>query len=296
MKLSVETYVLVKRYGEEKAFRLIKEAGFDSVDYSFYWPSEDLSKEFFGEGYINHAIKTRKMLDEIGLTCNQAHAPFDVKHATEAMDMTNKNYANIVKSIEAASILGTENIVVHAIYPGDGNDIRVPEVNYEFYKSLEPYLEKFKMHIAIENLFGAPYDDEKKIYTNNRFDRPEKMNDLLDRLDSEWFGCCIDVGHAAITGIDPQDYIRRMDNKRLRALHIHDNDYERDRHMLPYTGKINWREVAKSLREINYNGELTFEIVQYLEKFDDEVMPDALKFAERIGRYIISMIENCDTL
>lgn len=35
MRLSIDTYVLRSRYGDEKAIRMLKEAGFDGIDYSF---------------------------------------------------------------------------------------------------------------------------------------------------------------------------------------------------------------------------------------------------------------------
>ena len=38
MRLSMETYGLRRRYGDFEAARLIREAGFDCVDYScYYW-------------------------------------------------------------------------------------------------------------------------------------------------------------------------------------------------------------------------------------------------------------------
>ena len=40
MRLSVETYDLVQKFGNEKAFKLLKNAGFEVVDYSLYWDSE----------------------------------------------------------------------------------------------------------------------------------------------------------------------------------------------------------------------------------------------------------------
>ena len=41
MKLAIETYALRAKFGDEQALRLIGAAGFDGVDYSFYYTSED---------------------------------------------------------------------------------------------------------------------------------------------------------------------------------------------------------------------------------------------------------------
>ena len=41
MRLSMETYGLRRRYGDFEAARLIREAGFDCVDYScYYWKEQ----------------------------------------------------------------------------------------------------------------------------------------------------------------------------------------------------------------------------------------------------------------
>ena len=36
MRLSVESYNAAKRFGDEQGLSMIREAGFDCVDYSFY--------------------------------------------------------------------------------------------------------------------------------------------------------------------------------------------------------------------------------------------------------------------
>ena len=61
MRLSAETYVLRKRYGEWKSIEMLKKAGFDSIDYSYYWlPEED---EALGESYREYAGKVKEYLE-----------------------------------------------------------------------------------------------------------------------------------------------------------------------------------------------------------------------------------------
>ena len=66
MKLSVETYILHKRYGDKKAIQMLKKAGFDSIDYSFYWLVE--SDETLGDNYQDYARKIKCLLDENGIS------------------------------------------------------------------------------------------------------------------------------------------------------------------------------------------------------------------------------------
>lgn len=280
----METYVPCNEFGDEKAIEIIKNAGFDCVDYSFYWNfSRD---EILGDEYIAHAEKVRHILDKAGMTCNQAHAPFDFKYE-DALDIPDINYKKIVRSMEAASIMGAEHIVVHSIPVPFGKDVM--EYNTRFYKSLEPYCEKFGIKIAIENLF---WYDTKSYCCRGRIHTPELLYEILDRLNSKWFAVCIDIGHAAVVGIEPDEMIRSLDNKVLTALHIHDNDYSRDQHLFPYHGSFDWNKIMSALKDINYNGDFTFEVFGQLKKYAPEFIPDAIEYAGKIGKMLLEKYDS----
>ena len=157
------------------------------------------------------------------------------------------------------------------------------EYNYKYYKSLEKYCEEYGICVSIENLFTSRCDP---VLTN-----PYHMLKLIDKLNSKWFNVCCDVGHAAITGFEPSEVISVYSSDVLKALHIQDNDYKRDLHLLPYFSKINWDEIAESLSKIGYNGDFTFEIGSFFKRLPDELFLDALIFAQKTGRHIISKIK-----
>lgn len=283
MKLSVENHTLRKRYGDETAIKMLKEAGFDSIDYSYYWLED--TDDALGSNYIEHAVKVRQLLDENCMTCNQAHAPFALTYGS-TFDLSEKEYAKIVRSMESAAILGAEHIVVHSL--GVPNSVDCFAYNLGFYKSLEPYCEKFGIRIAIENLFE--YDQKRKTFRKGRLHTPELLNGMIKALNSPWFVVCIDVGHAAVTGFEPEELIQGFDHQTLKSLHIHDNDYLSDRHALPCTGDFNWDKITGALKSIDYNGDFTLEIFAYLNRFDDEMMQDALMFAGKVGRHLMKKI------
>ena len=282
MRLSVETYILHKRYGDEKAIRMLKNAGFDSIDYSFYWLEE--SDQTLGDEYQSYARKIRQLLDENHITCNQAHAPFSLQYDS-IFDTSCEDYVKLIRSIEAASIMGAKSIVVHAINVPVNVDAFA--YNFEFYKNLEPYCEKFGICIAIENLFW--YDDKTEC-CRGILHTPEQLKRMVATLGSKWFIVCLDVGHAAVTGYEPDALIRCFSNHTLKALHIHDNDYWKDRHTLPYAGSFEWNKIMQALKDVDYNGDFTFEIFGYLSKIDDDFMEEALAFAAKTGRQLLRMI------
>ncbi len=284
MKLSVDSGIVVNRFGIEKAMDIIKAAGFDCVDFGL------THTEIFGENYKERAKEVRAYLDKTGLVCNQAHAPFGYRVNQNTMTLSDPIYSSIVKSMEIAKILGAEHIIVHPISPLEGDTVL--NVNYHFYKSLEQYAKEIGIKIAIENIFGKIYDEEQGHYIKNRFETPEEMLEIHKMLNSEHFVTCVDTGHCVLSGAEPEDYIRGLDNKALKALHIQDTFYtSEDVHTLPYLGKIRWDEVMNALCEIGYDGTFTFELFGFINKFEDALIPDALRLIEAVGRKMIATIE-----
>ncbi len=281
MKLSVELYTLAQRFGDFKAIEMAKEAGFDAIDYSYYYDKE--CEEILGDGYREYAEKLRKHLDEVGIVCNQAHAPFSLKYDMEN-NISEEKYLWMTHALESASILGAKNIVVHSITVPDGVDFE--KYNIEYYKSFIPYCEKFGIHVAVENLF---YRDIKRKRLIGKLGSPAELNSIVEKINSPWIVACVDIGHAALTGYEPEDFIKKMNPSVLKTLHVQDNDYLDDRHILPYTGELNWEAIMESLKKAEYDGDLTFEIIKFLDKFPDDLLPKAMNFAASVGKHLVSI-------
>ena len=282
MKLSLETYILCKRFGDYEGLKRIKEAGFDCVDMSYYWLPDD--SEQLSDGYRDYAKSLRQYLDTIGLECNQAHAPFDLQ-VGEEFSLETSAFLAIVRAMESAALLGAKTIIVHSLAEGIVFD---RQYNLDFYKSLEPFCEKFNIRIGVENLFA--FDAKRQCYTG-RLKTAKELCEFILELNSPWFVACVDVGHAALTGSEPEDFILGMSGNLLQAVHIQDGDYRGDRHTLPYLGQFNWEKIMQALRQVDYSSELTFEIFKYLRQIPNDLMPEALALAERTGRHLISIFE-----
>jgi len=290
MRLSVDCSVMSNRFGDFRAVEMIRQAGFDALDYSFY----DRAPEhpIFGENFKAYAMQLREHLDKNNIVCNQAHAPYGFVKYGGKFDMSNPGYQVVVRSIEAAAILGAETTVVHGIWPFDIDGVSEEEVvasNKAFYRSLVPYCEAYGIHVAVENLMRYDANFE---YCASVASTPEALREIVKAVDSPWMVACLDVGHASLMKIDPENFALGLDGGILKALHMHDTDYIEDLHIMPFLANIHWVEVMKSLKKIGYTGDFTFEILEYLKKFPDAVLPDALKLAASIGRYLISVFES----
>ncbi len=83
--------------------------------------------------------------------------------------------------------------------------------------------------------------------------------DMLEHdLDGFDIGLCMDVGHAHMLG-DTADAIEAA-SEYLVTTHIHDNRRQKDDHLVPFEGSINWDATIMELEKIGYDGVLMYEV------------------------------------
>jgi len=117
------------------------------------------------------------------------------------------------------------------------------------------------------------------------------IDTLNEMAGEELFGFCYDVGHATIMSCNIYEDLKIL-GKRVKLLHIHENDGVCDRHCIPYTYKAggnknvtDWEDFLRGLKEIGYEGPLNFEIFASLLDVPNELVPEMLKLVNAIGRY-----------
>ncbi len=244
---------------------IIKKAGFDAYDYSMTTDHGETDKYvniFTMDDYVSKAKELRKYADSIGLICNQAHAIFPSFFKGDE-ERTEKGIKDAIKCMEIASILGAKIIVVHP-----ENNCSAKE-NADYYKRLEPYCEKFNIIIGVENMWN--WDNVNKKVVNAACAYPKDFLETIELLNPKWFICCVDIGHAEMMeGMSAKELLRTL-GSHVGALHIHDNDKYLDRHMIPFSGKINFDEVVDALKEINYQGDITLEVLNFLNYFPTDI-------------------------
>ena len=148
------------------------------------------------------------------------------------------------------------------------------------------------MKIGVENMFQS--DPLRKYIVADTCSTAEEFVRYIDELNSEHITACLDIGHVALplTDATAADVIRALGHHRLGALHVHDNDYTRDLHILPYLGKLNWAEICAALGEIDYQGDFTYEVNgQLFLGCDEEFVPLGVGFMGTVGKHLCSMVE-----
>ena len=288
MKLSIDHAVICRLYGMENGLRMIKEAGFDNIDYAFL--CFDRKDVLFPNNFPETMKHTAQLLKETGLGCSQTHSPIPVSfgpktiHFGETLDLSNIHFVDMVHTLEATSLLGAKQSVFHGLpVPQGGGSEQYMEFNYKYFKALEPYAKDYGVKIGIENL-------EK---TSGNLYKAQWQNELLDRLDSPQFYALVDLGHAAASETTPDEHLRAIKRGRVQGLHFHDfNTVEA--HVTPGLGVTDWDKVAVALAEIGYEGDLTMEVTTH-RKFPKSLIPAAFKLTAESGKAFVRKFEKAKT-
>jgi sugar phosphate isomerase/epimerase len=133
-------------------------------------------------------------------------------------------------------------------------------------KNIIEKAEHFNINIAVENM-----------------SRHEYLEIIFSNIESKRLGFCYDSGHHIL--FNPNIDFLSLYGDKLMALHLHDNDGIDDWHALPFSGKINWKDIVFKLNNLSYNGGVALEVgnikFEYVEK-PDEFLKLAIESIENI--------------
>lgn len=292
MKISTQTGSFMKLFSDKEIVDILKDAGFDAIDYSFFDVQRcnpDVSDGEYRERYT----ELRKYAEDKGLYFNQSHAP----HPSSLMDeaFTKRRFDELVTSLKNSSYLGVRNIIIHPLqhlrYYTNENTETLYEMNMAFFARLLPYCEEYGITICTENMWQY-YGDSKRVW-DSTCSRAEEFVRYVDGVNSPYLKACVDIGHTVLVGENPVKMIKTLGN-RVAALHVHDNDGIRDEHTVPFHGIVKWNEVARALKEIGYNGEITLETEGFMNnyKIPTGLCKASAKYMAETARLFAGMVEN----
>lgn len=282
MKLSTQNHYFADIFGFEESTEMLKKAGYDCIDMSLFCLSDRPNTVFLTPDYKMRAEEIYRHAKSLDMPFTQSHMAFMYKWANEG-EIENRVIPHTIRAFEICAIMHIPHIVVHPLPPIEGlspEEARARQINY--YRTLEPYAKEFGVKIAIENAG----------YTHHL----DKYLDICGELCSDNFTCLVDLGHASLPDKDPCEFLRGVDASRLTGLHVHDNDYKADRHFMPGAGKFKWEEIMKTLSDIGYKGELTYEADPFLSNFPNSVKPDVAALMVKMGRHLISRFDHYEAL
>ena len=297
MKLTINAGHINDRLGYSEFFDLMSNAGFDSVDFMLNDLVADES-EMLKTDTVEYCEKIKSEANSRGLTIEQTHAPFTYKHWDDEEHFENVIFPRTVRALEMSALMGAKISVVHPLHHRiyKGNEEEMFNMNMNFYRRLIPYCREYGIKVGIENMWQV--DKLRKCIIQDTCNRADELIRYIDTLDSEYMVACLDLGHVGLPEVSDEvhDFIRALGHDRLKALHVHDNDYRNDSHALPFLGLMDWDEITQALADINYDGDLTYEVSKsILNTRFSGYSPIAAKFMADVGRHLISEIERKKT-
>jgi sugar phosphate isomerase/epimerase len=297
MKISVNT-------NNADNFAFLKKCGFDACDFQLgILFSKD--RELGNMNAISHSqieetfTAIRERAEAVSFEIGQTHSAFSghPRHYNFDMDDIVKRQ---IASIKATHYLGSKHCVVHPIItPGRHYDKLTKKAfdeSVDFYKRLTDTLEEYDVYCCIENMWVC--DPVYKHICSTILSHAEEMVDMCDVL-GDRFKICIDTGHGLLTQDAPAEMVRICKDK-LACLHTHDNDGILDLHAFPFLpcGKpygtswepirMDWTDFMKALDEVDYRGNLNFEIAL---PCPEPLRGAALRYLAEIAKYLISQRE-----
>ena len=186
------------------------------------------------------------------------HAPFaDINIASPSKPILNTSLKRLKQSMAFANALNAKLWVFHpgiqtgisAFYPG-----RDWKQNIQSIRLLCKTAEEYDVKIALENV-PEPYPFTMKSVTDfAKFYQETSLNiDLV-----------LDVGHANIN--KQLDLFLTTFAGKIAHIHASDNMGEIDQHLGIGYGKINWQQLAKTLKEVAYDKTVIVESVEHVEE------------------------------
>ncbi len=186
----------------------------------------------------------KKFAHDYGVKIPQGHLKFSVPLVKDdtAVEI-------LKKWIDLFRAIGIKKGVLHCDAMADV-DIPYKEklkLNIQKVKELAYYVKGTDFVICLENLGRITPCVDELLY-------------VIKKVGGKNLGICLDTGHLNIVGGNQREFVLKAGRK-LKALHIADNEGKTDQHIMPFgRGNVNITEVCKALNEICYKGIYNLEI------------------------------------
>jgi sugar phosphate isomerase/epimerase len=140
----------------------------------------------------------------------------------------------IKRALEAAEQIPFRNLVLHLGEQADEWSPRSIENALTALEHLGAFARPLGVRLLLENLRNEPTT-------------PEHLVEILHIGHLNNVGVCLDLGHAHLMGGIPAA-IDTLDG-RIASMHVHDNHGQKDEHLWPGDGTIDWTATVKALKD-----------------------------------------------
>lgn len=190
-----------------------------------------------------------KFAAELGMDISQGHLSYEAKLCKE------EGKSFLKKQIDLFLAMGVKNAVLHcdSLAWREGEEItreKKIEENCKALSELLDYIKDSDMVICLENLISTDF-----------INSADGVLYFIEKFNSPHLGVCLDTGHLNLTDNKNQaEFIKKV-GKHIKALHLADNEGQRDQHLMPYgCGGVDFVSVVKEMKSLDYKGLYNLEI------------------------------------
>jgi len=237
----------------EEAIALLTKAGYTHVELSIIHLSQLMEKD--DPVAAGKALKATA--DSYGYSIPQGHLSFLPVRGLPGGLVEDGALERLKPELDMFAAAGISKAVLHL---GGGQEL-AEEERYDRWvhnvAALSQYAEGTGVTLCLENLPSI-------VPTRTAQGLLKFISDAGDKN----LAICLDTGHLHLTNTRGDtnqshgDFIRAAGNY-LQALHIVDNNGEKDTHQMPFSARtgVDWVDVMKGLRDVDYKGLFNLEIL-----------------------------------
>ena len=164
------------------------------------------------------------------------HAPLDTVLTSNSEYQRVKSIREVEKGILIAHRTSAKYVVIHGEGYIDLDDCSKKKNLEKSLTELVEYARRWEIKILLENLFPPRINSS-----------PEELDELSNKINSEYLGICVDLGHLSISGYPLPPEQDKFWNK-VYSIHLNDNkDGIKDQHLLPGEGR-SWKQQPEHLK------------------------------------------------
>jgi sugar phosphate isomerase/epimerase len=247
-----------------EALDQIAAAGFRSVEYS--------CDSHGPEDQLEPAADIKRELEARDMTATTVHGPARRNVLGAPTEEWRKEKVQVLgDALRLTGEIGAAGMVIHGIpnpmFLPDGQEIRsfygtMVDAMRRSVEDLVPVAREAGVRILLENL---PYNADLRRQGKDGDYPLIRMPDLkpfIEDFPPDQVALIVDVGHAWTDGTDPVQEIATAGD-RLWATHLQDVDAKnpQDNHWAPLQGGLNWEAILTALKDVQYGGAYTFEVI-----------------------------------
>ena len=213
---------------------LIAENLYQGIEIFYPYNVSDEQRDF----YTNEIRKIRNKYPDLEIVMHLPHGPKN----SLTNEMLPQSYALMLDAIEYSKEFCVKKLTLHL----GSVDNDKPRIDYianivPILKDLCDYSKKYNMNVMIENMPGM---GELGV-------SPDEILDIITKVDRDNIKFILDTGHAFVSKYPLSEFVYKLKDY-LYHMHFNDCDGTKDEHKRMHLGKIDFKELFKSLNDVNY--------------------------------------------